>query len=78
LGRIADNDLRSLKHQSHQVFDPLWKNKTFFKHQKQAYAWLSKKMNTPIEYTHFGMFTMAQCQEAISHIEELKQSQKIK
>jgi hypothetical protein len=66
LGRVADKELRKLKNKGHNTFDPLWKNKTHFKNQKMAYLWLSEKMNIPLEYTHFGMFTNDQCIMAIN------------
>ena len=47
--------------------------KKHFKSQKQAYSWLSGKMNLPQDLTHFGMFTIEQCQEAIRHCRELEE-----
>lgn len=37
LGRLADKELRNFKNQGHNIFDPLWKNKSHFKNQKEAY-----------------------------------------
>lgn len=74
LGRLADRELRALKHQGHNVFDPLWKSKTHFKTQKKAYRWLSEKMNLPQDYTYFGMFTPEQCKQAIKFCNELNPS----
>ncbi len=71
LGRVADKELRKLKNQGHNTFDPLWKEKTHFKNQKEAYKWLSEQMNLPLEYTHFGMFTVGQCKMAIEHCNKL-------
>lgn len=65
LGRVADKELRKLKNQGHRIFDPLWKNKTHFKNQRDAYLWLSKMMNLPLKLTHFGMFSIEQCNQAI-------------
>jgi hypothetical protein len=70
-GRIADTELRKLKRQGHNTFDPLWKNKIHFKNQKDAYHWLSEKMNLPKDLTHFGMFTNEQCLNAIKYCNEL-------
>lgn len=72
LGRVANKELRNLKQQGHSIFDPLWIEKTYFKNQKEAYKWLSCKMNIPIEYTHFGMFTIEQCLKAINFCNEIK------
>jgi len=65
LGRVADEELRRLKQEGHAAFDPMWKEKTHFKRQKDAYRWLSGKMNLPFSLTHFGMFDAVQCREAI-------------
>lgn len=71
LGRLGNSQLRTLKHQGHKIFDPLWKTGKFFKSQRQAYLWLSEKMELPIALTHFGMFTVEQCKTAIEHCKEL-------
>ena len=72
LGRLADTELRRLRNKGHNTFDPLWREDKLFKSQKAAAKWLSKKMKLPIEYTHFGMFTIEQCKEAIAFCEEFK------
>ena len=71
LGRLADAELRSFKSQGHDSFDPLWKERKIFKSRKKAYEWLSEEMNLPIEFTHFGMFSVAQCIKAIEKCKEL-------
>lgn len=70
LGRLADKELRQWKMKGHNTFDPLWKTKKYFKNQRVAYYWLSRKMELPIEYTHFGMFTIDQCKQAIDLLNE--------
>ncbi len=74
LGRLADTELRKLKNQGHNTFDPLWKTKNYFESQKLAYNWLSKKMELPIEFTHFGMFTIEQCKRAIEYCKKIKET----
>ena len=71
LGRLADAELRSFKSQGHDSFDPLWKERKIFKSRKKAYEWLSEEMSLPIEFTHFGMFSVAQCIKAIEKCKEL-------
>ncbi|NGX85055.1 zinc-finger-containing protein [Aequorivita sp. KMM 9714] len=71
LGRLADTELRKLKNQGHNTFDPLWKTKNIFQSQKLAYDWLSEKMELPLELTHFGMFTVEQCKRAIEFCKNL-------
>ena len=71
LGRIADAALRQWKNKGHLTFDPLWKTKKLFRSQQEAYDWLSQKMNLPLAHTHFGMFTIEQCIEAIRHCDDL-------
>ena len=66
LGRIANKELRKRKMAGHKAFDPLWKiEPTFFKSQAKAYEWLSIQMNLDLDKTHFGMFTIELCNEAI-------------
>lgn len=65
LGRVANSALRKCKNMGHNIFDPLWKEKRAFESQQAAYEWLSQQMNLPLKYTHFGMFTIEQCQQAI-------------
>ena len=71
LGRLADSELRKLKKKGHNTFDPLWKEKKVFKSQKEAYLWLSEKMNLPLGFTHYGMFTNDHCNKAISLCNEI-------
>lgn len=70
LGRLADAELRHWKKNGHNVFDPLWKTGPFKGRRKDAYAWLAQKMGLPVEKTHFGMFTVDQCKEAVNIIFE--------
>ena len=72
LGRLANSELRRLKNQGHNTFDPLWRRNNIFKSRKQAYQWLSKEMGLSLELTHFGMFTVEQCRKAILLCENLK------
>ncbi|MDO4762954.1 MAG: zinc-finger-containing protein [Flavobacteriaceae bacterium] len=76
LGRVADFELRKLKNQGHNIFDPLWKDEDYFKSRKEAYEWLSKKMKLPLELTHFGMFNNEQCKMAVKYCNELRQNKK--
>jgi hypothetical protein len=73
LGRLADNELRTWKMKGHEAFDPLWKSDNkIFSNQNLAYKWLSNAMQLDLKYTHFGMFTIEQCQYAISLCNNLK------
>lgn len=73
LGRLADKELRRAKMEGHKNFDPLWKQyPKIFRTQREAYLWLSTEMNTSLDLTHFGMFTIEQCKEAIKYCKQLK------
>ena len=63
LGRLANQNLRSLKSQAHKVFDPYWRNGN--KSRKECYAQLSKKMNIAKNNCHIGMFSENQCKKVI-------------
>ncbi|HMN32143.1 MAG TPA: zinc-finger-containing protein [Chitinophagaceae bacterium] len=79
LGRLADKELREWKMKGHGEFDPLHKAPNpHFENSKSAYQWLSKEMNIEINYTHFGMFTIEQCQQAIALCQQLKKNQNTK
>ncbi len=54
LGRIANKELRELKHLAHEAFDPLWKGG--FLPRTAAYEILSVAFELPPEYTHIVMF----------------------
>jgi hypothetical protein len=73
LGRIADKELRYWKMKGHEIFDPLWKGENkYFANQQEAYKWLSNSMQLDLEYTHFGMFSIEQCQSAILFCKNFK------
>jgi len=71
LGTLADEQLRKTRIELHGVFDAIWtadmfKNSiTRNKARSRAYAWLSKKIELPIEQTHVGMFNYEMCKKAI-------------
>jgi hypothetical protein len=74
LGRVADYELRDFKKKGHETFDPLWKDRLYFKNQREAYKWLSGKMNLPLEFTHFGMFSIEECRLAIEYCLKINES----
>lgn len=63
LGTLAKPELRKLRQQAHDVFDPLWKNKTFSRNS--AYKWLAGRMNITKEKCHISMMSEAQCKQVI-------------
>ena len=72
LGLLADEQMRKGKMICHDLFDSLWKGKPkASKKRKDLYEWLSKKMNLPIELTHFGYMSLEQLREAYIYIREL-------
>ena len=75
LGRIANRELRELKRQAHEAFDPIWKEGHL--PRSGAYEVLSVAFGLPIEQTHIGMFDEDLCRKVISLsgvlLEELRQ-----
>lgn len=69
LGRLAQKQLRKLKHQAHEYFDKIWMNKYMTRHE--AYAWLSRILEIPVEYTHIGMFSEVTCERVINFSKQL-------
>lgn len=63
LGRLANEELREAKHQAHEAFDRLWKEKVISRHE--AYRLLSDELNIEPEYAHIGMLDAEQCYKVI-------------
>ena len=62
LGPLADKDLRGAR--KHHKADFLELQRLCGWRRKEAYAWLARKMNIPIEECHFGWFEIEQCEQA--------------
>ena len=69
LGRLAQKQLRKMKHEAHEYFDKIWQNGYMTRHE--AYVWLSNVLEIPIEYTHIGMFSEKTCQSVINFSKQL-------
>lgn len=63
LGRVANQNLRTLKKMAHDSFDKIWKQKIMSR--SKAYKWLSKNLGIPEKYTHIGMFSEETCKKVI-------------
>lgn len=46
--------------QCHKLFDKLWRLSGGGMTRPQAYAWLAKQMNIPVEECHFSLFDLEQ------------------
>lgn len=80
LGRLANEELREWKKQTHALFDPLWKKLlshgiSIAKARKACYSWLSNRLSIPFEYTHVGMFDVDQCRNACEAIKALLENE---
>lgn len=62
-GRLANGKLRKLKMEAHKYFDQIWKLE--YMTRREAYKWLSEKLDLPREYTHIGMFTERICLDVV-------------
>ncbi|MNW28155.1 hypothetical protein D3C74_49700 [compost metagenome] len=69
LGTLADAELRSLRRECHQLFDPVWKIGNV--KRSRAYKWLALKMKLPKEKAHIGMFNKDQCRRLIDILDEI-------
>lgn len=63
LGRLANKELRELKHKAHEAFDPIWKDG--YLPRTAAYEILSIAFELPAEQTHIGMFDEELCLKVI-------------
>ena len=61
-GVLANEPMRKLKIECHNLFDQLWNNG---KQRNQLYYKLSKLMNIKREHCHFGHFDLEELQEAL-------------
>lgn len=59
LGTLANEETRKARKEAHAVFDMLWR-KDFMK-RSEAYKWLAKKLNIPIEKCHIGSSDVNTC-----------------
>ena len=68
LGTLADKATRELRRRVHDLFDPLWRNTLYrrFPDRDHAYEWLAACMELSDAECHVGMFTLAQCEQAIA------------
>ena len=69
LGRVARKPLRKMKHQAHEYFDKIWQ--LGYMKRTEAYAWLSRVLDLPSEYTHIGMFSEITCVRTINFSKQL-------
>jgi hypothetical protein len=63
LGRLADAELRRMKIQVHDLFDPLWKSGKMNRHA--AYKWLANELGIDPRECHVGMFDNDRCARAL-------------
>ena len=64
LGRVANKELRKLKHQAHEAFDPIWKDG--YLPRTAAYEVLSEALRLPVWQTHIGMLDEELCRKVIA------------
>ncbi len=67
-GRLANATLRALKKETHFYFDKIWDGNK--RERRKAYAWLSRMLEIPAEYTHIGMFGEKTCKKAILYCKQ--------
>ena len=62
-GLLADENMRKLRQQNHNMFDKFWRNRS---ERTQCYQKLATEMNIPVEECHFAYFSADQLQSAYS------------
>ena len=72
LGFPGDDETRSARKRAHQVFDQLCRRCGWTRFI--AYRWLADQMDLAEADCHFGMFTAAQCFQAIALVENARRS----
>lgn len=79
-GILADKEMRQRKMDCHELFDTLWQNEDskVKRHiaRANAYQWLAKELDIPLENCHFGYFDLPMLNKAYrilkNQIEETK------
>lgn len=62
----SDDVTRNLRHQLHQIFDGLWKNRILGR--DEAYGKLATLAGVPREMAHIGLLDAEQCQSLIDFL----------
>jgi len=62
LGILANDEMKEWKIKCHNLFDPLWKNKT--KSRGKLYSALADQMGIPTRQCHFGYFDLVALKKA--------------
>lgn len=70
LGTLADLSTRKARMWVKNVFNPIWKSGQMTR--SEAYEWLADAMGIPKERCHFGMFTLDECNTALSILRRSK------
>lgn len=62
----ANEETRKLRHECHNLFDPLWRGpQKKFKSRNAAYRWMQSQLNIPKALCHIGMFDQPRCEQLI-------------
>lgn len=63
LGRMANIELRKLRHQCHELIDPFWKNRKFLR--VSVYKHIADLMGIPKKKAHIGIFNEHECRKLL-------------
>ncbi|HHW44651.1 MAG TPA: hypothetical protein GXX25_12780 [Desulfotomaculum sp.] len=63
-GTLANKELRNYRKKAHLLFDSIWEAAGISR--TQAYKWLAKKLDIPVESAHIGYFDLSMCQKVIN------------
>ena len=70
LGRLANKEIRALKVQCHNLFDPAWKGSQKHLRRGEAYKLLARELGIPAKECHFGWFDkdmLLRCMEILKN-----------
>lgn len=66
LGRLANAELREVRHGAHALFDPLWMSGTMSR--SDAYAWLASELQMETALCHIGWMDVADCHRVMDAV----------
>ena len=67
LGILADEEMRKLRKQCHELFDKRWSNN---KERLIQYKWLAYKLDIPLSKCHFAMLDKCMLNKALAILKE--------
>jgi hypothetical protein len=70
LGVPASEPTKQARIRAHEAFDTFWKGMAM--RRGDAYRWLAKMLDLPVEHCHIGQFTILQCEQVVAAVSRFR------